>query len=216
MFARAPVLGEVKTRLAQSLGAAAALALYEAFLDDTCALTAGRSARGACWRSPATSTIRALAQLAKSQRLRAVRAGRRRSRRSAWRAPSPTHVVGGPVMHHRLRCADAAARASAPGARRAHGRTTWSSVRPTTAATTSIGARAARARAVRRRALVDARGAADDAGAAGAGARTRCLPSWLRRRHESRIWSGCSGAAGALPPSVAPAHPRALLGSCQA
>lgn len=39
VFARAPVLGRVKTRLAERLGAEAALALYRAFLDDTCALS---------------------------------------------------------------------------------------------------------------------------------------------------------------------------------
>jgi rSAM/selenodomain-associated transferase 1 len=38
VFARAPVLGRVKTRLAETLGAEGALALYRAFLDDTCAL----------------------------------------------------------------------------------------------------------------------------------------------------------------------------------
>jgi rSAM/selenodomain-associated transferase 1 len=38
VFARAPELGRVKTRLAEKIGAEAALALYRAFLDDTCAL----------------------------------------------------------------------------------------------------------------------------------------------------------------------------------
>lgn len=38
VFARAPELGRVKTRLARTLGDARALALYRAFLDDVCAL----------------------------------------------------------------------------------------------------------------------------------------------------------------------------------
>jgi rSAM/selenodomain-associated transferase 1 len=45
IFARAPVLGAVKTRLAKAVGENAALALYEAFLDDTCLLTQGLGAR---------------------------------------------------------------------------------------------------------------------------------------------------------------------------
>jgi rSAM/selenodomain-associated transferase 1 len=45
VFARAPVLGAVKTRLARAVGDAAALGLYVAFLDDVCALTAGLGAR---------------------------------------------------------------------------------------------------------------------------------------------------------------------------
>jgi len=45
IFARAPELGAVKTRLAQVVGDEKALALYEAFLDDTCALTQGLGAR---------------------------------------------------------------------------------------------------------------------------------------------------------------------------
>ena len=45
IFARAPALGEVKLRLARAVGEAAALALYEAFLEDTCQLTQGLGAR---------------------------------------------------------------------------------------------------------------------------------------------------------------------------
>jgi rSAM/selenodomain-associated transferase 1 len=45
IFARAPILGGVKTRLSRALGEATALALYEAFLDDTCLLTQGLGAR---------------------------------------------------------------------------------------------------------------------------------------------------------------------------
>jgi rSAM/selenodomain-associated transferase 1 len=40
VFAREPALGRVKTRLAKTIGAEAALTLYRAFLEDTCALTA--------------------------------------------------------------------------------------------------------------------------------------------------------------------------------
>jgi len=40
VFARAPVPGQVKTRLEQRLGGRA-VAIYEAFLDDTCAIGAG-------------------------------------------------------------------------------------------------------------------------------------------------------------------------------
>jgi rSAM/selenodomain-associated transferase 1 len=45
IFARAPVAGQVKTRLAKAIGEDKALALYEAFLDDVCQLTAGLGAR---------------------------------------------------------------------------------------------------------------------------------------------------------------------------
>jgi hypothetical protein len=45
VFARALERGKVKTRLAAHLGEAAALALYRAFLDDTCALAAGAAER---------------------------------------------------------------------------------------------------------------------------------------------------------------------------
>lgn len=45
IFAREPIPGTVKTRLGQALGQAAALALYEAFLDDTCLSTQGLGAR---------------------------------------------------------------------------------------------------------------------------------------------------------------------------
>ncbi len=45
VFARAPIEGQVKTRLAQSVGAAAACALYLAFLDDVCALAGSVDAR---------------------------------------------------------------------------------------------------------------------------------------------------------------------------
>jgi rSAM/selenodomain-associated transferase 1 len=45
IFARAPIAGEVKTRLAKAIGEDKALLLYEAFLDDVCQLTAGLGAR---------------------------------------------------------------------------------------------------------------------------------------------------------------------------
>lgn len=68
IFARAPVLGEVKTRLAKHLGEAAALELYEAFLDDTCALTQGLGARRVL-AVAGELTHPKLERLAKSQRL---------------------------------------------------------------------------------------------------------------------------------------------------
>lgn len=45
VFARTPELGRVKTRLAASLGEEAALSLYRAFLDDTCALARAAAER---------------------------------------------------------------------------------------------------------------------------------------------------------------------------
>jgi rSAM/selenodomain-associated transferase 1 len=68
IFARAPVAGEVKTRLAKAIGEEHALALYEAFLDDACQLTAGLGAR----RMLAVAgdiDHPALVRIAKSQRL---------------------------------------------------------------------------------------------------------------------------------------------------
>jgi len=45
VFARAPMLGRVKTRIAATLGEVATLALYEAFLDDTLAAAADAARR---------------------------------------------------------------------------------------------------------------------------------------------------------------------------
>jgi rSAM/selenodomain-associated transferase 1 len=45
IFARAPVEGQVKTRLARSIGAARACLLYRAFLEDVCALAGAVDAR---------------------------------------------------------------------------------------------------------------------------------------------------------------------------
>jgi rSAM/selenodomain-associated transferase 1 len=47
VFARAPVEGAVKRRLAAALGPARALALYQAFLDDACALAGAVASSGA-------------------------------------------------------------------------------------------------------------------------------------------------------------------------
>lgn len=74
IFARAPVAGEVKTRLAKAIGEEKALALYEAFLDDACQLTAGLGAR----RLLAVAgdiDHPSLQRLAKSQRLELVPQG---------------------------------------------------------------------------------------------------------------------------------------------
>jgi uncharacterized protein len=68
IFARAPQLGEVKTRLGKAIGAERALALYEAFLDDTCALTQGLGARRVLAVAGDVDHPR-IAHLAKSQRL---------------------------------------------------------------------------------------------------------------------------------------------------
>jgi rSAM/selenodomain-associated transferase 1 len=68
IFARAPQLGEVKTRLAKTVGAERALALYEAFLDDTCALTQGLGARRVLAVAGDVDHPR-IEHLAKSQRL---------------------------------------------------------------------------------------------------------------------------------------------------
>lgn len=68
VFARAPVLGEVKTRLARAVGEEAALALYTAFLDDTCALTQGLGARRVLAVAGDAADAH-LERLAKSQRL---------------------------------------------------------------------------------------------------------------------------------------------------
>jgi uncharacterized protein len=45
VFAREPVAGRVKTRLAATIGAAAALRLHVAFVEDVCALAAGIAGR---------------------------------------------------------------------------------------------------------------------------------------------------------------------------
>ena len=68
IFARAPVAGEVKTRLAKALGEDTALALYEAFLDDACQLTAGLGARRVLAVAGDIDHA-SLQRLAKSQRL---------------------------------------------------------------------------------------------------------------------------------------------------
>jgi uncharacterized protein len=68
IFARAPELGAVKTRLAKTIGGEQALALYEAFLDDTCALTQGLGARRVLCVAGRVDHPR-IEHLAKSQRL---------------------------------------------------------------------------------------------------------------------------------------------------
>src|SRR5579884_3324301 len=68
IFARAPQLGEVKTRLGKAVGAERALALYEAFLDDTCTLTQGLGARRVLAVAGGVDHPR-IERLAKSQRL---------------------------------------------------------------------------------------------------------------------------------------------------
>jgi rSAM/selenodomain-associated transferase 1 len=96
IFARAPVLGAVKTRLAQSVGEAAALALYEAFLDDTCMLTQGLGARRVL-AVDGTLEHPALARLAKSQRLGLIAQGEGDLGAKMARAIAG-HIAAGPVV----------------------------------------------------------------------------------------------------------------------
>jgi rSAM/selenodomain-associated transferase 1 len=68
IFARAPVAGQVKTRLARTVGEAAALALYEAFLEDVAQMTQGLGARRVLAVAGELDHA-AITRLAKSQRL---------------------------------------------------------------------------------------------------------------------------------------------------
>ncbi|HEX8952999.1 MAG TPA: TIGR04282 family arsenosugar biosynthesis glycosyltransferase [Polyangia bacterium] len=96
IFARAPQLGEVKTRLAKSIGAERALALYEAFLDDTCALTQGLGARRVIAVAGDVDHPR-VAHLAKSQRLAVEPQGDGDLGARMARAVA-AHVARGPVV----------------------------------------------------------------------------------------------------------------------
>jgi len=96
IFARAPQLGEVKTRLAKTVGAERALALYEAFLDDTCALTQGLGARRVLSIAGDVDHPR-VAHLAKSQRLTLEPQGDGDLGERMARAIA-THVPRGPVV----------------------------------------------------------------------------------------------------------------------
>lgn len=99
IFARAPRLGEVKTRLAATIGAERALALYEAFVDDTCALTQGLGARRVLAIAGDLDHPR-VRQLARSQRV-AVESqgdgdlGERMARAiAAYLAAGPVVIIG--------------------------------------------------------------------------------------------------------------------------
>ena len=96
IFARAPLYGEVKTRLARSIGDAAALALYEAFLDDTCTLTQGLGARRVLAVAGDTNEPHLL-RLVKSQRLALEEQGEGDLGARMARAIA-RHVGGGPVV----------------------------------------------------------------------------------------------------------------------
>jgi rSAM/selenodomain-associated transferase 1 len=61
VFARAPERGRVKTRLAAALGDDAALSLYRAFLEDTCALAAQVCDRGVLAVAGDSSSLQPLA-----------------------------------------------------------------------------------------------------------------------------------------------------------
>ncbi len=96
IFARAPVLGEVKTRLGTAIGAERALALYEAFLDDTCALTQGLGARRVLAVAGDVDHPR-VQHLGKSQRLQLVQQGEGDLGARMARAVA-AHVGVGPVV----------------------------------------------------------------------------------------------------------------------
>jgi len=96
IFARAPKLGEVKTRLAKTIGDERALALYEAFLDDTCALTQGLGARRVIAVAGDVDHPR-VAHLAKSQRLAVEPQGDGDLGERMARAIA-AHVTRGPVV----------------------------------------------------------------------------------------------------------------------
>jgi len=96
IFARAPELGAVKTRLAKAVGNERALALYEAFLDDTCALTQGLGARRVLAVAGDVDHPR-VAHLCKSQRLTVESQGDGDLGARMARAVA-THVATGPVV----------------------------------------------------------------------------------------------------------------------
>jgi uncharacterized protein len=96
IFGRAPVLGAVKTRLGRTVGEAAALALYEAFLDDTCLLTQGLGARRVL-AVHGDLELPSLARLAKSHRLELTSQGDGDLGDKLARALS-FHVQRGPVV----------------------------------------------------------------------------------------------------------------------
>jgi rSAM/selenodomain-associated transferase 1 len=96
IFARAPALGEVKLRLARAVGEAAALQLYEAFLEDTCALTQGLGARRVL-AVAGDLELPSLVHLAKSQRLQLVSQGDGDLGAKLSRSLS-AHVADGPAI----------------------------------------------------------------------------------------------------------------------
>jgi rSAM/selenodomain-associated transferase 1 len=96
IFGKTPLLGEVKTRLGRAIGEPAALALYEAFLDDTCTLTQGLGARRVLAIEGGLDHPH-LAHLAKSQRLELVEQGEGDLGAKMARAIA-THVATGPVV----------------------------------------------------------------------------------------------------------------------
>lgn len=96
IFARAPLIGEVKTRLGRAIGEAAALALYEAFLDDTCTLTQGLGARRVLAVAGDLDEPH-LQRLGKSQRLELEAQGDGDLGARMARAIA-RHVGGGPVV----------------------------------------------------------------------------------------------------------------------
>jgi uncharacterized protein len=96
IFARAPELGAVKTRLAKIVGDEQALALYEAFLDDTCSMTQGLGARRVLCVAGAADHPR-VEHLAKSQRLTVEEQGDGDLGARMSRALE-RHVARGPVV----------------------------------------------------------------------------------------------------------------------
>ncbi|MDB4970437.1 MAG: hypothetical protein JWN44_6126 [Myxococcales bacterium] len=96
IFARAPLVGEVKTRIGRVIGAEQALALYEAFLDDTCTLTQGLGARRVLAVHGGLDHPH-LERLAKSQRLELIEQGDGDLGAKMARAIA-AHVERGPVI----------------------------------------------------------------------------------------------------------------------
>jgi rSAM/selenodomain-associated transferase 1 len=98
VFARAPVLGQVKTRLGRLIGDQAALALYRAFVDDTCLMSAGLGARRVL--AVAGEPDAWLEKLAKSQRMELKQQGegdlgaRMQQAMAEYAARGPVCIIG--------------------------------------------------------------------------------------------------------------------------
>ena len=168
VFARAPIEGRVKTRLARGIGAPAALALYTAFLADVCALAGTVDARRILAVEGPLDHPRDPAAGARERHGAGGAGAGRPGRAHAGRAGGG--AAGVRDRHRRAHAPARAARAGAGGGGqprrgdRALGRR-W---------LLAAGPVAPAARAVPRAALVDAGGAAADARAAARPYARRC------------------------------------------